>query len=328
MHFALVRAHSPSKSIAQRLTIASCFYLTLLAFLTVTSTTSVLANSLDNDLQVAIINSKALGNTGASVQANKTNAVVSTYRVGTDSDDKCKIKAILVSKALFDKVSTLVSVDVTFVDASGGRSISMNIQKPTINEFVSGRTKKETLLSTISVHAVAAPRAAATGAMSSSSSSGGKSYVKANPHDFDLTNRQQMAGHVNDLINMEEQYHLGIPTRGLMVAFQEMDNATDPKTYAEKFDKLNSMIRASNNLIAARNNQTAASSPVVPGPYQRERNGLWAVIQQMKMANADASGIESAFKDMENVVPSSSAEAIHTQLEVIYGMVPAKYRRK
>ncbi|HEY9757523.1 MAG TPA: hypothetical protein V6C97_20310 [Oculatellaceae cyanobacterium] len=288
---------------------------------------NALAGPLDNDLQVAIINSKALGNNGASVQANKTNAVVSTYRAAGDDNDKCKIKAILVGKALFDKVPTLVSVDISFIDPQGHSSIGMSIQKPTIQEFASGKSKKETLLNTISVHPVGAPVATSQAQDSSYNRSDTKKLI-ASKGGFDYERRAFHAESINMLISLESKNHLGINTAALIETFNEEERARDIQAFTAANNKLNSLIEASNLLVQQKNvrGHGQTTSPVAPGPLQGERTTLWNSIQKMKIDGVNTTDLESAFSSLEAVVGQKDEGFIRLTVQQLYGRIPQKYR--
>lgn len=285
------------------------------------------AGPLDNDLQVAIINSKALGNNGANVQANKTNAVVSTYRATGDDNDKCKIKAILVGKALFDKVPTLVSVDISFIDPQGRNSIGMSIQKPTIQEFARGKSKKETLLNTISVHPVGAPVAASQAQGLSYNRSDSKKLV-ASRGGFEYERRADHAESINMLISLESKNHLGINTAALIETFNEEERSHDIQTFTAANNKLNNLIEASNVLVRQKNMQGRGqtTSPVAPGPLQGERTTLWNSIQKMKIDGINTADLESAFSSLEAVVGQKDEGFVRLTVQQLYGRIPQKYR--
>ena len=300
------------EKLCQKISLFSLFGLALLC------STKVSALS-DGDLQRAIVDSKALGDMGASVKSNGTTAVVSTYRAGGDSDNKCKIKAVLIAKTLMDRVKTLALVRCSFVDpANRAHCIVLDIGTGAIEAFGSGRTSQQKLLNSIPVH----EQNAGASSASSASVSHAASATDANlgiviKGKMMLTDRQNQLRHLQILQNSNQNI------TPVLKEFQMEDVAEDKgdiTALTDHFNTVNHMIEALYN--KANRQGMPSASPVKAGDFQGERTTLWKKIMDLRKSGIDTSKLDTEFQAIEGYVGKEGEDK-----DLLREMIASLYRK-
>ncbi len=263
----------------------------------------------DDDLQRAILDSRALGNQGANVTIIGTTAIVMTNRVSSDTDDQCKVKAILVAKTLMERKKTLALVRCHFVQS--GVATIIDVGAAAIEAFASGITGKEKLLASIPLRRERIAGAPAATPQSTASAAPGQLTIRGK---WNLEGRQNQLRALN--------YVRSFPTLNSTQAvreFMEEDVLEQRGAYNEfgkQFNKADALISGlvieANKINKAREAASLgnSNSPVKKGDFEPERTKIWAQINDLKNKGKDVSQFEAAFEAIESNVGTTDRQIL------------------
>jgi hypothetical protein len=240
----------------------------------------------DGDLQRAILDARALGDTGASVKTDGTTAVVTTYLAAKDNISTCKAKAVLVAKTLFDKVKTLALVRLIFFVPNNTRQyVSVEVGEGAIKSFAAGQTTMAKLIASIPYQD---NRRAAAASTSSSSQSGNPAVRKGLQGLVPLTGTVDIAQRQAQMSMMEACQAQGIDVSSAIQEFnkeQTSIESVDMAGYTKHFNNCSMLIEGYNNMAVNQARSGGTSSPVKPGRLEGQRTTIWKRLQGLRGAD-------------------------------------------
>jgi hypothetical protein len=271
----------------------------------------------DGDLQRAILDAKALGDTGASVKTDGTTVMVTTYLTAKDTISTCKAKAVLVAKTLFDKVKTLALVRLVFFVPNNTRQyVSVEVGEGAIKSFAAGQTTMAKLIASIPYQD--------TRTRQTSSATGGSKGLQGLVRP---TGNVHIGERLAQVSYMEACQVQGIDVSSAVSEFNQEQtciDSNDQNGYLKHFNNCSMLIDGYNRMISNREQPGSTSSPVKPGRFSGERTTLWKRLGEVKKSSRfddrTKAKFQARFDSIEDMVDSESTtnESMKAMIQVLF----------
>jgi hypothetical protein len=278
----------------------------------------------DGDLQRAILDAKALGDTGASVKTDGTTVMVTTYLTPKDTISTCKAKGVLVAKTLFDKVKTLALVRLVFFVPNNTRQyVSVEVGEGAIKSFAAGQTTMTKLIASIPYQDTRTRSQSTTSTAAAGSSKGLRGLVQPTG-TVDIGKRQAQISYMQacqaqgiDVSNAVQEFNLE----------QTCIDSSDTKGYTQHFNNCSMLIDGYNQTITNREQPGSTSAPVKSGRFGGERTTLWQRLIEVKKSSrftdTQKGNFQMRFDSIENMVNNESTtnESMAAMIQNLYSQM-------